>query len=340
MEAISTGFIFVHEVQQDLSLQQDFNNTMIILCCSFKYYKYPIYQWHDHLPVCEVCLSIPCGHLNCQLLPPIKKTTANIWFPFTLMAKLCWTKMLRKGWRGHQTRNSLQSCRKTIALSLLWPFIFRQNCMEQGTSPENPVVFSLRTNNPSNARRQAYTILGDDVWEKPRCEFKQMNNGFLLGKFSSLRNHPSTHARRNRCSRDDVASHGRWKRRTEQVDTYIDVELVTYPGAKVAASLCIDGPCKHYVRSEWTKRCVWWLASAICSSAKHMCGPCIVAPLLTLAHPVLWEVLSQIFRVSYQASCNNGSRWHMHLYMANLPPGMNPVGTLLIVVNGAGEAEP
>ena len=67
-----------------------------------------------------------------------------------------------------------------------------------------------------------------------------MNNG-LMGTCNSLRNHPSTNARRNSCSRDDVAFHGRWKRRTEQVDTYIDVELVPYPGAKVAASLCIDG---------------------------------------------------------------------------------------------------
>jgi len=53
--------------------------------------------------------------------------------------------------------------------------------MEQGASPENPWVFSLQTNNPSNAKRKAYTILHDDVWES--SEFKRMNNS-LIGTHS------------------------------------------------------------------------------------------------------------------------------------------------------------
>ena len=88
-------------------------------------------------------------------------------------------------------------------------------CMEKGASPEDPWLFSLQTNNPSNAKRKAYTILRDDVWES--SEFKRINNG-LIGTHS-LRKYPSTHAHRNGCSRDDVAFCGRWKRRTEQVDT-------------------------------------------------------------------------------------------------------------------------
>ncbi len=42
---------------------------------------------------------------------------------------------------------------------------------------------------------------------------------------------------------------GRWKRRTEQVDIYIDVEL-PYPDANVAAALCIGGPCKYVLNEE------------------------------------------------------------------------------------------
>jgi len=32
-------------------------------------------------------------------------------------------------------------------------------CMEKGASPEDPWLFSLQTNNPSNAKRKAYTII-------------------------------------------------------------------------------------------------------------------------------------------------------------------------------------
>ena len=63
----------------------------------------------------------------------------------------------------------------------------------------------------------------------------------------SIRKLLATYARRNGCSKDDVDARGRWKSNKRIVDTYIDC-LIPYPDAKVASTLCINGPVKYMVR--------------------------------------------------------------------------------------------
>jgi len=157
-----------------------------------------------------------------------------------------------------------------------------------------------------------------------------MNNG-LIGTHS-LRKYPSTHARRNGCSRDDVAFRGRWKRRTEQVDTYIDVEL-PYPDAKVAAALCIGGPCKYVLNEESGVSDDWLLQYVVPNICMEF--PRNVA--LTLARPLLWAAFEPSLLGFLPGKLTQRIQMAYAL-VRNLPPGTNPVGKRLIVVNGA-EAE-
>jgi hypothetical protein len=68
----------------------------------------------------------------------------------------------------------------------------------------------------------------------------------------SLRKYPSTRARQTGCSKDDVDNRGRWRKRRIQ-DLYVSVNL-PYPDAKVAAALCVGGPCRYALKqgSGWT----------------------------------------------------------------------------------------
>ena len=122
-----------------------------------------------------------------------------------------------------------------MCTTLTWQSTWRQKecCSNHGSSLENDWVFPLGTDNPWNAKNKAYRILRDEVWSG--SEFNKLGIIGLIGTHS-LRKYPSTHARRNGCSRDDIDFRGRWKRHTKQVGTYIDVDL-PYPDAKVAAAL-------------------------------------------------------------------------------------------------------
>jgi hypothetical protein len=65
----------------------------------------------------------------------------------------------------------------------------------------------------------------------------------------SIQKFVSTHARRLGCTRDDKDFCGRWKSRSCVSDVYDDTGL-SYPDAKVAGMLCIDGPCLYLFHEE------------------------------------------------------------------------------------------
>ena len=300
---------------------QEFSSTMHILHS----FKDSIHRYQ--LPALCAFQFHMVGRIDdCVQLTKIN-LTANLRFPFTLMAKLCWTKNAKEE-REAPNQVLIASMSQDYCVLLALAVHLETECMEQGASPENPWVFSLQTNNPSNAKRKAYTILRDDVWES--SEFKRMNNG-LIGTHS-LRKYPSTHARRNGCSRDDVAFRGCWKRRTEQVDTYIDVEL-PYPDAKVAAALCIGGPCKYVLNEESGVSDDWLLQYVVPNICMEF--PRNVA--LTLARPLLWAAFEPSLLGFLPGKLTQRIQMAYAL-VRNLPPGTNPVGKRLIVVNGA-EAE-
>ena len=182
----------------------------------------------------------------------------------------------------------------------------------------------LGTNKPDNAKNKAYRILQDHVWKKD--EFVRLNNG-PIGTHS-LRKFPSTHARRNGCSRDDISSRGRWKRSKEQVDTYIDVDL-PYPDAKVAAALCIGGACKYVLKENCGIADDWLLEYVVPNIlSQYQRG---VA--LTLARPLLWAAFEPSLQ-GYLPAAMTTSVKNAYAFVRHLEPDVNPVEKRLVVVTG------
>jgi hypothetical protein len=63
--------------------------------------------------------------------------TANLRFPFTLMAKLCWTKTAKEE-REAPNQVLIASMLQDYCVLLALAVHLETECMEQGASPENP----------------------------------------------------------------------------------------------------------------------------------------------------------------------------------------------------------
>ena len=198
--------------------------------------------------------------------------------------------------------------------------------MSNGSSLENDWVFPLGTDNPRNAKNKAYRILRDEVWSG--SEFNKLGIIGLIGTHS-LRKYPSTHARRNGCSRDDIDFRGRWKRHTKQVDTYIDVDL-PYPDAKVAAALCIGGACKYVLKESCGVTDEWLLETVAPNILLQF--PREVA--LTLARPLLWAVFEPHLQGYLPETLTERVR-SAYAFVRRLPAAATPVEKFPIIITGA-----
>ena len=208
---------------------------------------------------------------------------------------------------------------------LLGLAIHLETWIESGKA-NNAYVFDLGTNNPENAKSKVARILKNDVWGK--AEF-HLIDAEPIGTHS-LRKYPSTYARNNGCSRDDVDHRGRWKRRQQQVDTYIDVQL-PYPDAKVAAALCVGGPCKYGLR-QGSQISDNWLSEFV---VPHIMQQYSRDVALTLGRALLWAAFEPSLHGYLPAALCN----HIHTAYDAIPgkvllAGENPVEKLLIVVTG------
>ena len=85
-----------------------------------------------------------------------------------------------------------------------------------------------------------------------------------------------------------VDSRGRWRKR-RVVDRYIDVNL-PYPDAKVAAALCMGGPCKYVLKNGSGITNNWLFEHVVPNirQSEHFQDP--VAAVLAL--PLLWACFS------------------------------------------------
>ena len=107
----------------------------------------------------------------------------------------------------------------------------------------NPYLFG-DTGDPIKTKKSVYGTLKRYVWDKP--EFQRQAED-PIGTHS-LRKYPSTRARRCGCSKDDVDNRVRWRKLRVQ-DRYVSINL-PYPDAKVAAALCVGGPCRYALKQE------------------------------------------------------------------------------------------
>ena len=164
-----------------------------------------------------------------------------------------------------------------------------------------------------------------------------MQNGFVCHAEGpvgthSLRKFPSTFARRNGCSKDDVDARGRWQRKRTS-DIYVDMNL-PFPDAKAAASLCVGGPIKYLLRVGCGISDERLRENVIVNMLQQ--GPRFLdqSVAMVLALPILWICyeeettigsLPERMRTRIREACE---------HIRQLEPGVNPVQRVLVVVIG------
>jgi hypothetical protein len=246
-------------------------------------------------------------------------------FPFCLLCQLCWSKNVRE--ERDAPDQILIGAMDPIYCILLSFSIFLELWIGSGEGLLSHYVFGKAGNTAETTKTGAYEALKTNVFDKD--EFRRVARG-PLGTHSN-RKFGSTWPRRNGCVRDDVDCRGRWKRRREMVDDYIDVTL-PWPDAKVASKLCIGGPCK-YVLKEGSGLCDDWILEHVVPNIRQ-CFEKEVA--IVMALPLLWAVYDPEgtvrvpqairfrIRAAYDALDNRGQ----------LPMFENPVRKVPLVVTG------
>ena len=242
-------------------------------------------------------------------------------FPFALVCRMCWSKnVLEERDAPDQIILGSMDRRYCILLAL---GIFLEVWTEAGDGLANPYLFG-NTGNPETTKTRLYEIL-KNVWDSN--EFERLAEG-PIGTHS-LRKFPSTQARRNGCSKDDVDSRGRWRKR-RVVDRYIDVNL-PYPDAKVAAALCVGGPCKYVLKNGSGITSNWLYQHVVPNMRQSQHITDQVA--LVLALPLLWACLSPDMQAYLPGELRNRI-CTAYQNICQLEPGENPVKKVLLVITG------
>jgi hypothetical protein len=246
----------------------------------------------------------------------------NPQFPFTLLAKMCWSKnVLEERDAPDQIVIGAMDRRYCILLAL---GIYLEVWMESEIGAANQYLFG-HADNAETTKKFVSDVLSKDVWDAPG--FHRVVEG-PLGTHS-VRKFPTTHARRNGCSKDDVDSRGRWRKR-RMVDRYIDVNL-PYPDAKVAAALCVGGPCK-YVLKEGSGVTEHWLRQHVVPNilrAQRFQEQVV----LVLALPILWACFDDEM-VAYMPAVMRNRIRAAYENIRQLEPEVNPVKKILLLVTG------
>jgi len=147
----------------------------------------------------------------------------------------------------------------------------------------------------------------------------------------SMQKFPSTYARRNGCSRDDVNARGRRQQKTV-VDRYIDMSL-PYPDAKVAAVLAIGGPVRYRCKNGSN------ISDAFLRS--HVVPNMIQSQhinegvSMVLALPLLWSALDPGME-NYMPGWLRGRIVAAYATVRQLPEGGNPVEKVPLIISGHG----
>ena len=173
-------------------------------------------------------------------------------FNFCLKTKLNWSKNVREErdapWQVIMGSSESTYC---VIISLaIWLEIYFK---ELHYSADSPFLFAFSPDcrfpeGASSGKDKLRRIFSDRVFRESGL-IGSMTEGGILGTHSNQK-FASTHARASGISKDDRDLRGRWKGKGRVADKYDDVEL-PYVDAKVAASLCMGGPCKYVVTDEY-----------------------------------------------------------------------------------------
>ena len=154
--------------------------------------------------------------------------------------------------------------------------------------------FSL-SSSPEASKRRAGKLL-KEVFESDEFKLRfgsdaSVSLDLWLGSHS-LRKSAATHARQNGCTRDEIDLRGRWKKKTRQVDVYIDTE-VPYPDARVAGTLCVGGPILYQLVAGCGIDDGWITNNVVPEIFKcHFCTKTAVV----LGRAVLWACIDPMYK--------------------------------------------
>ena len=104
----------------------------------------------------------------------------------------------------------------------------------------------------------------------------------------SVRKFASTWCRRSGASKEEKDYRGRWKKDRHVSDVYDDEEL-PYPDAKVAALLCVGGPCSYRIK-ESSPVTDDWILQHVVPRIAAMYGPTLAK---VLGKALLWVIFSE-----------------------------------------------
>lgn len=150
----------------------------------------------------------------------------------------------------------------------------------------------------------------------------------LLGSHS-IRKYASTETRKRGATKDEKDLRGRWKRRSRVSDVYDDVEL-PFPDAKVAALLCIGGPCKYQLK-EGSGITDAFILDIVAPNIRQRLGDQVA---MILGKALLWYIFdptgdTDIPQEIYQRVTNAYTQ-----IRGTLPADTNPVTKVPMVLSG------
>jgi hypothetical protein len=246
----------------------------------------------------------------------------NPQFPFALLCKMCWSKNVLEE-RDAPDQILLGSMDRCYCI-LLGLAIFLEVWYEAEEGLTHHYLFG-RTGDPERTKKAVYQFLKKNIWDKP--EFVRRAIG-PVGTHS-LRKYPSTRARRCGCSKDDVDNRGRWRKRRVQ-DQYVSVNL-PYPDAKVAAALCVGGPCRYALKQGSGVSDNWLRQYVVPNILRSQHIQDRVA--LVLALPLVWAAFDNDMENYMPATLRNRIRT-AYEDIRQLDIAENPVKKVRLVVTG------
>ena len=185
---------------------------------------YFLFQFH------MIAIIDDVEHFRCEDI------TANIEYSHTLKSKMRWSKnVLEERESPDQIIMGSMDPRFCVLLGLT---LHLEHSTLRQSENCSPFLFSVT--------KSRIRLLFDEVTTTDDFPLSQENRPIGTHSICKL---PATYARQNGCSKDDVEARGRWKSNKRIADTHIDC-LIPYPDAKVASSLCINGPAKYMVRED------------------------------------------------------------------------------------------
>jgi hypothetical protein len=218
------------------------------------------------------------GRIDCISHLRISDITSNIQYPFTLLAKICWSKNIYDE-RSVVDQIVIGSQDSTLCV-LTALAIMLENFPEHRDH-----LFCKNSQAPNNFKKAVSDGLRNFLFSDSFHRSQPASQG-PIGSHS-FRKFSATRARRMGASKDDTNKRGRWKgRRCGEGDNYIDPVLPFQDGF-VAGLLCFGGPVRYALQYPINAD---WLLTNVCPNINSLMGRDIA---LILALPLLHATFEQ-----------------------------------------------